>query len=237
MLLWVPLKTHNLLSVVPLPPYAMWLLLHPWFHYCKCVLSRSVISDCDSMDYSLPGSSVHRDSPGKDTGMGCHALFPRGSSQSRDQTQISHITGRFFTIWAMKKAHYCKWFLSLNLEGVIQKHWLDWPSLGHVIALMVREWGQETGPPPLLWALPPTKYHTMWGFTLTCKEILKTRNQKRGNVLWSLQFWFSSFSVTWGPEGFIHYSEWDQKLFVGLNEMGDIIYLVFNRIIWILCWE
>ena len=23
MLLWVPLKTHNLLSVVPLPPYAM----------------------------------------------------------------------------------------------------------------------------------------------------------------------------------------------------------------------
>ena len=27
------------------------------------------------MDWSLPGSSVHGDSPGKDTGMGCHALL------------------------------------------------------------------------------------------------------------------------------------------------------------------
>jgi len=27
------------------------------------------------MDCSLPGSSVHRDSPGKNTGMGCHALL------------------------------------------------------------------------------------------------------------------------------------------------------------------
>ena len=27
------------------------------------------------MDYSLPGSSVHGDSPGKNTGEGCHALL------------------------------------------------------------------------------------------------------------------------------------------------------------------
>ena len=26
------------------------------------------------MDYSLPGSPVHRDSPGKNTRMGCHTL-------------------------------------------------------------------------------------------------------------------------------------------------------------------
>ena len=30
---------------------------------------------CDPMDYNLPGSSVHRDSPGKNTGVGCHALL------------------------------------------------------------------------------------------------------------------------------------------------------------------
>ena len=29
---------------------------------------------CDPMDCSLPGSSVHGDSPGKNTGVGCHAL-------------------------------------------------------------------------------------------------------------------------------------------------------------------
>ena len=30
---------------------------------------------CNPMDYSPPGSSVHGDSPGKNTGVGCHSLF------------------------------------------------------------------------------------------------------------------------------------------------------------------
>ena len=98
----------------------------------------------DPMDYSPPGSSVHEDSPGKNTGEGCHALlqgiFPtqgsnpgrphcrqvldhqshqgsprilewvsmpssRGSFQPRDQRQVSHIAGRFFTSWATREAH------------------------------------------------------------------------------------------------------------------------------------
>ena len=36
----------------------------------------SVMSDSlQSMDCNLPGSSVHGDSPGKNTGVGCHALL------------------------------------------------------------------------------------------------------------------------------------------------------------------
>ena len=31
--------------------------------------------------------------------------FSRGSSQSRGWTQVSHITGRFFTSWATREAH------------------------------------------------------------------------------------------------------------------------------------
>ena len=31
--------------------------------------------------------------------------FSRGSSQPRDQTQISHIAGRFFTSWATRETH------------------------------------------------------------------------------------------------------------------------------------
>ena len=34
--------------------------------------------------------------------------FSRGSSQPRDQTQASHIAGRFFSIWATREA----WYLS-----------------------------------------------------------------------------------------------------------------------------
>ena len=40
------------------------------------VLTHSVASNsCDPMDYSPPGSSVHGDSPGKNTGVGCHLFL------------------------------------------------------------------------------------------------------------------------------------------------------------------
>ena len=45
------------------------------FLACCAVLSPSVVSVYDPMDCSPPGSSVHGDSPGKNTGVGCHAPF------------------------------------------------------------------------------------------------------------------------------------------------------------------
>ena len=105
--------------------------------YVPCLIAQSCPTLCNTMDCSPPGSSVHGDSPGKNTGVGCHALlqgifltqgsnpdllhcrqilyhlshqgsprilkwvtypFSRGSSQPRDQTQVSCIVGGFFTI-------------------------------------------------------------------------------------------------------------------------------------------
>ena len=40
-----------------------------------CLVAQSCLTLCDSMDCSPPGSSVHGDSLGKNTGMGCHALL------------------------------------------------------------------------------------------------------------------------------------------------------------------
>ena len=46
------------------------------YMYVLCVLSRSDVSDSlQSHGCSQPGSSVHGDSPGKNTGVGCHALL------------------------------------------------------------------------------------------------------------------------------------------------------------------
>ena len=49
-----------------------------------------VMSICDSMDCSPPGSSLHGDSPGKNTGVDCHALL-QGISQARGWTWVSWI--------------------------------------------------------------------------------------------------------------------------------------------------
>ena len=80
------------------------------------------------MDCSPPGSSIHGFSR-QSIGVGCHCLlrpmdyrghailqarmlewvaipFSRKSPQSRDQSQVSHIAGRFFTSWATREAQF-----------------------------------------------------------------------------------------------------------------------------------
>ena len=51
---------------------------------------QSCLTLCDPMDCSLPGSSVHGDSAGKNTGV---VAMPssRRSSQPREQTQVKHM--------------------------------------------------------------------------------------------------------------------------------------------------
>ena len=100
--------------------------------YSKSKFAQSCLTLCDPMDHSPPGSSVHGDSPGKNTGVGCHALlqgifatqglnpslphcrwilyqlshqgsprilewvaypFSRGSSQPRNRSGVSCLTG------------------------------------------------------------------------------------------------------------------------------------------------
>ena len=65
----------------------------------------------------LPGSSVHEDSPGKNTGVGWHFLL-QVSSSPKGRTQVSCIscTGRWITTAPPGKAHtgsswrhICKW--------------------------------------------------------------------------------------------------------------------------------
>ena len=61
-----------------------------------CLGIQSCPTLCNPMDYSQPDTSVHGDSPGKNTGVVCHT-FSRGPRQPRDQTQVSSIAGEFFT--------------------------------------------------------------------------------------------------------------------------------------------
>ena len=46
-----------------------------WVKVLRVLIAQSCPSLCDPMDRSPPGSSVHGDSPGKNTAVGCHFLL------------------------------------------------------------------------------------------------------------------------------------------------------------------
>ena len=60
-----------------------------------CLVTQSCLTLCDPMDCSQPGSSAHGDSPGKNTGVGCHAL----------------LQGIFPTQGSNPCLLYCRWIL------------------------------------------------------------------------------------------------------------------------------
>ena len=61
-----------------------------------CLVTQLCPTLSNPMDCHPPGSSVHRDSPGKNTEW--LAMPSSLSSQPRDQTQVSCVAGGFFTV-------------------------------------------------------------------------------------------------------------------------------------------
>ena len=66
---------------------------------CPCSVVQFCLTPWDPMDSSLPGSSVHRIFQARILEWAA-IPYSRESSQPTDQTQVSRITGRLFTVWA-----------------------------------------------------------------------------------------------------------------------------------------
>ena len=82
------------------------------------LVAQLCLTLCDPMDCIPPDSSVHGILQGRILEW-IAILFSRGSSWSRDQTKISCIVGRFFTIWATREAQYSQ------LTMVSGEQWRD----------------------------------------------------------------------------------------------------------------
>ena len=79
----------------------------PWSNPIKYTESESEVAQscltlCDTMDCNLPGSSVHGILRARILEW-VTISFSRGSSQPRDWTQVSHIGGRCFNLWATRE--------------------------------------------------------------------------------------------------------------------------------------
>ena len=78
-------------------------------HLCAVrLVAQSCLTPCDPMNCSPSGSSFHGDSPGQNTGVGCHALlqgiFPKQGSNPQSLMSRS-LAGGFFTTSATWEAH------------------------------------------------------------------------------------------------------------------------------------
>ena len=72
-----------------------------------------------AMDYSLPDSSVHGISR-QEYWSWYASPFSRGSFQPRDQTQVSRIAGRLFTVWATWEVTSVNYFQKLNVNFILE---------------------------------------------------------------------------------------------------------------------
>ena len=80
---------------------------------CVCLVAQSCLTLCDLMDCSLPGSSVHGNSPDKKTGVGGHAL----------------LQGIFPTQGSNPGLPYCRWILyHLSHQGSLVSGNVNWNS-------------------------------------------------------------------------------------------------------------
>ena len=55
-----------------------------------CLVAQLCLTLCNLMDCSPPGSSVHGESPGKNTGVGCHALLQGDLPNPGIETSLLH---------------------------------------------------------------------------------------------------------------------------------------------------
>ena len=82
-----------------------------------CVLvAQSCPTLCDPMDSSLPSSSVHGDSPDKNTGVGCYSLLQRIFPTQGSNPHLLH-HGQILHHWVTRKPNFITYVDIILTEG------------------------------------------------------------------------------------------------------------------------
>ena len=134
----------------------------------EVLVTQSCPTLCDPMDCSPLGSSVHGILQARVLEWVAILLFSRRSSRPRDQTQISYIAGRFFTVWATRETLVFSAVLQITTDLVCHSF--------HVIGVQARlSWVSCLGFHELHWRCQPSCL--LWGSGASLKPV-----QMVGNV-------------------------------------------------------
>ena len=145
MIKWV--NTFNLCRTIP----------GTWINAIWVSESRSVMSDTDPMNCSPPGSSVHGILQARKLKWVALPLSRGESSQPRDWTQVSRITGGFFTSWATREALMIQQFHSSNSLQQLTLVFLPGEFHGQRSLVGYSPWGHKE--------LDMTEWLTVWSST------------------------------------------------------------------------
>ena len=167
-----------------------------------CVLvPQSCPTLCDPMDWNPRGYSVHGILQARISEW-VTIPFCRGSPQRRDQTQVSHIAGRFFTVWATWEAP--------ELRGGAEKEaeWGLWPPLppGQLHCQLFTCNSSAK-------VFKTVLFHFLKRFVLWCGPSLKSLL----NLWWGyFDFMLSGLFFVWFGLGFFwHWHMWDLSSLTG----------------------
>ena len=142
-----------------------------------CAQPLSCVWLCDPVDCSPPGSSVHGDSPGKNTGIGCHALL-----QSIFPTQGPNLC-------LLQLLRESRWILC---------HWATWEALVEIYTEINGTNLVSFKPISIAWEIFSVWIHggvnIQFSHTLLCRErlcppqhhVLKPNPKCSGISRWSL---------------------------------------------------
>ena len=83
----------------------------PMYPSVLCLVTQSCLTFCDPMDCSAPGSSVHGDSPGKNTRVGCCALIQGIFSTQGLNPSLSHWKQILYHLSHQGKSRILEWIV------------------------------------------------------------------------------------------------------------------------------
>ena len=108
-----------------------------------CLVTQSHPTLCGPMDSSPPGSSVHGDSPGKNTGVGCRALLQQIFPTQGLNSGLPHCRWILHHLSCQGNSRILEWVAYLFLQGVFPTQELNWGPL-HCRQILYRLSYQES---------------------------------------------------------------------------------------------
>ena len=94
---------------------------------CCALASQLCQTLCNPMDCSPTGSSVHGDSPGQNTGVGCHALLQGIFSTQGMNTGLLHCRQILYCL-NHQGSPYIRYFIFLYGKGLLAHMFAVWPT-------------------------------------------------------------------------------------------------------------